>query len=236
MQFQGKKLRNEMKYYLHTFEYMSLRQKVSSALMMDRNSISSDGYGIMSLYFDGVHNHALYDKNDGVFNREKYRIRVYNGSDASINLERKSKYGDYVCKESAPLNRVEYDSILKGEYEVLSKKEHPLLKDFHSALRYRGFRPAVIVDYLREAYVYGPGNVRITFDKRLTAAVNTLDLFDRKMLSQEALLSQQTIMEIKFDNFLPDHVRQLLQPEKFVRSAISKYVICREVNIKHFKQ
>ena len=235
MLFQSKKLRNEMKYYLHTFDYLSLRQIVSTTLMMDRNSLSSDGYGIRSLYFDGIHDHSLYDKNDGIFNREKYRIRIYNGSDASINLERKSKYGDYVCKESAPMNREEYDAILTGNYEVLSKKEHPLLKDFYGALMYRGFKPAVIVDYIREAYVYGPGNVRITFDKRLSAAVNTHDLFDRKSVMEEVLLSQQTIMEIKFDHFLPSNIRNIIQPEKFVRSAISKYVMCREENIKHFK-
>jgi len=225
-----------MKYYLHAFDYLALRQKVSTALMMDRNSLSSDGYGIRSLYFDGIHNHSLYDKNDGIFNREKYRIRIYNGSDASINLERKSKYGDYVCKESAPLNREEYDAILSGNYDVLSKKQHPLIKDFYGALKYRGFKPAVIVDYIREAYVYGPGNVRITFDKRLSAAVNTIDLFDKKLVLEDVLLPQQTIMEIKFDNYLPSNIRNIIQPEKFVRSAISKYVMCREVNIKHFKQ
>ncbi|WP_028609410.1 polyphosphate polymerase domain-containing protein [Paenibacillus harenae] len=235
MQFQGRKLRNEMKYYLHAFEYTSLRYKISTLLTMDRNSVDGDGYGIRSLYFDGRHEHSLYDKNNGIFKREKYRIRIYNGSDAKITVERKSKFGDYVCKEAAVISRQQYDAIIAGDYSALSDSVHPLLQDFYSALAYRAFRSVVIVDYIREAYVYEPGNVRITFDKRLAAGVNTIDLFEPDLVLEEALLAHQTIMEVKFDDFLPDPIRKLLQPEKHVRSAISKYVICREIGLKHFK-
>lgn len=231
----NKKFRNEFKYYLNIYDYLSLKQKLMQLLTLDKNSISEEGYGIRSLYFDGVTNNALYDKNDGIFGREKYRIRIYNGSDAKISLERKSKYGDFVNKEAAPISKLEYESILQGEYNLLSTRDESLIKDFYAALQFRYFQPVVIVDYIREAYVYGPGNVRVTFDKKLAAAVNTLDMFDSTMLLEEVLNPQQMIMEVKFDEFLPDVIRQLLQPEKFVRSAISKYVLCREIKIKHFK-
>lgn len=235
MNLHDKRFRHELKYYLHIFDYLSLRQKVSSVLTIDKNSQTHEGYGIRSLYFDGIHNHSLYDKNNGVFNREKYRIRIYNGSDQKISLERKSKFGDFISKESAPMTRAEYDAILIGNIDVLSGKDQPLIKDFYAALKYRNFLPTVIVDYVREAYVYELGNVRITFDKKMSAAVNTIDLFDPNLMLEEPLLPEQTILEVKFDQFLPDNIRQLVQPERFVRSAISKYVICREVNIKHFK-
>lgn len=225
-----------MKYYINVFDYLALRQKVSSLLTLDENSTSADGYGISSLYFDGIHNHSLFDKNNGVFQREKYRIRIYNGSDQKISLERKSKYGDFICKESAPLTYPEYKAILDGDPDVLANKTHPLLIDFYAALKYRGFLPKVIVDYIREAYIYEHGNVRITFDKRLAAGVNGIDLFDENLIYEEMLLPEQTILEVKFDQFLPDSIRQIVQPEKIVRSAISKYVICRELNIKYFKQ
>lgn len=235
MNLHDKRFRHELKYYLHIFDYLSLRQKVSSVLTIDKNSQTHEGYGIRSLYFDGIHNHSLYDKNNGVFNREKYRIRIYNGSDQKISLERKSKFGDFISKESAPVTRAEYDAILKGNIDVLSGKDQPLIKEFYAALKYRNFLPTVIVDYIREAYVYELGNVRITFDKKMSAGVNTIDLFDPNLMLEEPLLPEQTILEVKFDQFLPDNIRQLVQPERFVRSAISKYVICREENIKHFK-
>ncbi|GIP51424.1 MULTISPECIES: polyphosphate polymerase domain-containing protein [Paenibacillus] len=236
MQFQGRKLRHEFKYYLNTHEYLSLSQKAAALLRMDSHSPGREGYGIRSLYFDGVHDHSLHDKNNGVFAREKYRIRIYNGSKDHISLERKSKYGDYVCKDAARLTHREYESIMNGDAEILSKREEALVQQFRTALVHRAFRPVVIVDYIREAYVYDLGNVRITFDKMLSAGVNTVDLFDDAMVLREAIMGPLTIMEVKYDSFLPVHVRQIIETEKHVRSSISKYVICREARYRHFKE
>ncbi|UVI31260.1 polyphosphate polymerase domain-containing protein [Paenibacillus spongiae] len=235
MEFQGKKLRHEYKYYLHTHDYMALRHKVSQLLTMDRNSVDADGYEIRSLYFDGPHRHSLHDKNDGIFSREKYRIRIYNGSDAKITVERKSKFGEYVCKESAPITRQEYGALLSGSYTFLKERESALLQEFYAALS-RGFRPITIVNYVREAYIYEPGNVRITFDKRLSAGINTCNLFHPDLVLEEVLSAPLTILEVKYDSFLPDHIRKLMQLESHNRSSISKYVLCREAGIIHFKE
>jgi len=236
MQFRGRKLRTEHKYYLHIHDYMTLKQKVAAALTLDSHSISQDGYNIRSLYFDDPHRYALEDKNNGVFKREKYRIRAYNGKDAPIALERKSKFGEFVCKESAPLNRDEYDRILDGDYSFLKEREEKLLQEFYAALTAYAFRPAVIVDYWREAFLYDYGNVRITFDKRLSAGINTVDMFHPGLVLEETIPAPLTIMEIKYDSFLPDHIRKIIEPKSHIRSSISKYVICREASMKHFKE
>ncbi|GAB2720992.1 polyphosphate polymerase domain-containing protein [Paenibacillus thermoaerophilus] len=228
--------RTEHKYYLHVHDYLSIRSRISAVLPMDSHSIQPDGYCIRSLYFDGPHDHALYDKNNGIFSREKYRIRIYNGSDDVINLERKSKRGDFVCKESVRISREEYERIRAGDCEALKQRDSELLRDFHAALAYRAFRPTAIVDYWREAYVYEYGNVRITFDKKLSSGINTTDLFDEHLSLQEAIPATRTIMEVKFDSFLPDMIRQLIQPVSHLRSSISKYVICREIRLLHFKE
>ncbi|GGF92600.1 polyphosphate polymerase domain-containing protein [Paenibacillus abyssi] len=235
MEFLGNKLRHELKYYLHVHDYAALRQVVSTLLTLDSYSIDHNGYGIRSLYFDGLHNHALHDKADGIFSREKYRIRCYNGSDRVINLERKSKFGEYVCKDNAKLTREEYESILSGDYDWMKGHPSELIADFHHALSLRYFRPAVIVDYQREAYVYEPGNVRITFDKYLSAGINTFQLFDPGLVFVEALETPVTIMEIKFDRFLPDLIRSIIRPDAHNRAAISKYLLCREVTIRQHK-
>lgn len=235
MDFSNKKFRHEYKYYINYAEMIALRNKVSSILSLDKNTQTKEGYNIRSLYFDGLHQHALHDKNDGIFAREKYRIRIYNGSDTVIKLERKSKYGDFVNKEGAPLSRAEYDAILNWQYDVIKDRPEPLIQDFYKALQYRQFKPVVIVDYIREAYVFEPGNVRITFDKELKAVVNGIDLFDDANVYQNLLYPEQVILEMKFDHFLPDQIRQLVQPERLVRSAISKYVLCRERTIQYFK-
>lgn len=236
MRYHGRKFRTEQKYYLHIHEYISIQQKIAAVLMMDDHSVSRDGYRIRSLYFDDPHRFSLEDKNDGIFRREKYRIRAYNGSDDYIALERKNKFGEFVCKESAKLSRYEYDQILKGEYSFLVHRDEKLLHEFHAALTAYAFRSAVIVDYWREAYVYKNGNVRITFDKKLSAGINTFDLFDPNLVLEETIPNPLTIMEVKFDQFLPEHIRKLLNPSSQNRSSISKYVICREKNIQHYKE
>ncbi|AIQ13157.1 polyphosphate polymerase domain-containing protein [Paenibacillus durus] len=237
MEFMGRPLRHEFKYYLHPHEYLSMRQRVASLLPLDPYSQNADGYGIRSLYFDSPVDHALYDKTNGIFGREKFRIRIYNASDSSIKLERKSKYGDYVSKESAPLTRPEYENIVHGDASSIADSPHPLVRDLYRALTYKGFRRAAIVDYVREAYVYDYGDVRITFDKKLSSGINSLDLFDPGLAFREALDdSTRTILEIKFNRFLPEPVRLITTPAASVRSTISKYVICREAAKLHFKR
>jgi len=231
----NKKFRHELKFYITYVEMFALRSKLSTVLEMDRHSINEEGYNIRSLYFDGLTHHSLYDKNDGIFGREKYRIRIYNESDQIINLERKSKYGDFISKESAKLSRSDYNNILNWDYTCLKERTEPLIKDFYYALQYRQFQPRAIVDYIREAYVYEPGNVRITFDKELRSGINGVDVFDQHIIYEHILYPEQVILEVKFDHYLPDLIRQLLQPERFVRSAISKYVLCRERTIQYSK-
>ncbi|WP_391572648.1 polyphosphate polymerase domain-containing protein [Cohnella sp.] len=236
VQSRGRKLRTEKKYYLHLHDYLTLKRKLASTLVLDSHSVDFDGYNIRSLYFDDPRRSALEEKNDGIFRREKYRIRIYNGSDKTIKVERKSKFGEFVCKESAPITKDEYRLILEGEYAFLLEREESLLHEFYAALNTYGFRPIVIVDYWREAYIYELGNVRITFDKKLSAGINTVDLFHPQLVIEEVIPPELTIMEVKFDSFLPDHIRQILQPENNVRSSISKYVLCREKSIQHFKE
>ncbi|AJY75074.1 polyphosphate polymerase domain-containing protein [Paenibacillus beijingensis] len=235
MEFMGRKLRHELKYFLHIHEYLTIRQRISAVLPLDSNSRSPEGYNIRSLYFDGPQDHALYDKNDGIFGRRKYRIRIYNEDDSIIRLERKSKYGDYVNKEGATLTRDAYVKLLEGDASLLRHEEHPLLRDFYMEITQRGFRPAAIVDYIREAYVYPYGNVRITFDKKLSAGIGSFDLFSPHLVLREALDTSRTILEVKYDRYLPDAIRSLAAPSTSNRSAISKYVICREAAMLHFK-
>ncbi|MCH7321055.1 polyphosphate polymerase domain-containing protein [Solibacillus sp. MA9] len=235
MNFIEKKFRHELKFYINYLEMPPLVSRISTIMKMDKHSLSKEGYNIRSLYFDGVHDHAIYDKNEGIFGREKYRIRIYNGSDSIINLERKSKYGDFISKESVPISRDEYDAILNGQYEQIGNRTEPLIRDFYHALQYRNFKPRVIVDYIRAAYTFEPGNVRVTFDKELKAGVNGIDLFDDRNIYENILYPEQLVLEVKFDKFLPDVIRQLVQPERLVRSSISKYVLCRERTIQYFK-
>ncbi|MBN2981727.1 MULTISPECIES: polyphosphate polymerase domain-containing protein [Cohnella] len=228
MEFAGKRLRHELKFYIHHHEYVGLRKRVGALLTLDRNSVDESGYHIRSLYFDNSHESSLYDKLNGIFARKKYRIRIYNKSDRTIKLERKSKYNDYVAKESAALTREQVDRLMTGDYAFLLDGGSELMRDFYYDLKNGAMQPAVVVDYVREAYLYPTGDVRITFDKQLSASVQSFDIFDRELVGVETVEGPRTILEVKYDAFLPNVVRDLLQLSSHNRSSISKYCICKE--------
>ncbi|MFD2670726.1 polyphosphate polymerase domain-containing protein [Marinicrinis sediminis] len=225
MKFANKNLRHELKYYLHDFEYHTLRTKTRGLLSLDPYSQGPEGYHIRSLYFDSLKQSSYYEKINGIFHRKKYRIRIYNRSDAYIMLERKSKYNEFICKESSRLTRPQYEMILNGEIEFLLKGD-TLQQEFHADLKDGHMKPSIIVDYIREAYIYPISNVRITFDKELSAGINTVDIFEPDIVTNEILEKERLIMEVKFNSFMPSHIQSMIDLNRFQRSAISKYVLC----------
>lgn len=228
-----KKFRHELKYFITENNYLTLRKKIGMILPQDKHSIDQHGYLIRSLYFDNIHDHDLIQKNNGIFRRKKFRIRTYNHSDSIIKLEKKSRQGEYILKTSVPITRSEYESLFEWDYAFLAKKENPIYHEFYYYLNSYYMRPRVIVDYVREAYMSHIGNVRITFDKELSFVSNTLDLFEPNYTSAEVIAHPQTILEVKYDEFLPNYIRQLLQLDAHNRSAISKYVHCRIASIRY---
>ena len=128
-------------------------------------------------------------------------------------------------KLTAPLTREQADDILAGEWDFLWDTGQPLLRDFYRKARTRLLRPSVIVDYDREAYVFR--DVRITFDSGLRTGHYSADLFDPDLHTIPVLPPGQVILEVKFDDALPDFIGRLLRPMPAARSAVSKYELCR---------
>lgn len=231
-----KKLRHELKFYINLSEYEILREKLKFILKKDRFSVDENGYHIRSLYFDNALDNDLYEKSFGIFKRKKFRIRIYNKSDRVIKLEKKNRYGEMINKESLTITKDEYEKILSWDYDFLLEKEDPLARDYYLFLRSEHMSPKIIVDYIREAYIGDIEDVRVTFDKCLSAGLNSIDLFDENMVTTETLTFPMMIMEVKFNSYLPDYIRDILQLDSHHRSAISKYVICRESNKYFYKQ
>lgn len=221
-----KKFRHELKYFINYDDYIILKTRLSRVLTLDENANEEGEYFIRSLYFDDIYDSALFEKNFGVNERKKYRIRIYNYSDKSIKLERKSKVGKYVCKESDKLTRQEYESIMKNDYQHLFKSGNYVRDDFFLNIRNKVLRPKVIVDYDREAYISSISDIRITFDKNLRVAYTGNDIFDKSLATQCIIKMPRLIMEVKYNEFLPYHVRCMLDVSSEL-SAISKYVFCR---------
>ncbi|WP_432666252.1 polyphosphate polymerase domain-containing protein [Wukongibacter baidiensis] len=229
MNYGQRMLRHELKYFINEHEYTYLKKRLLAGMKKDENGTIDDGYHIRSLYFDDMYNSAFNEKELGIFKRKKYRVRIYNISDKIIKLEKKSKYGQYIGKESVRITKEEFYKLIDGNYEFLMNSGNKLLRELYIEKRTKLLKPAVIVDYDREAYICESGNVRITFDKNLRAGINSYDVFDDKVATKMIFDKPIMILEVKYDAFLPTHIHNLIQICSHNISAASKYVMCRNV-------
>ena len=156
--------------------------------------------------------------------REKFRIRCYDRDPGFIRLEKKTKIGSVGTKDQARLSAEQVQRILAGESEFLLE-EDPLLKEFYTVIRNQRMRPAVIVDYTREPFIYDPGNVRVTLDYDIRTGLKVQDMLDFS-LPTVPVKDAPIILEVKWDAFLPEVIRQAVQlPVR--EQAYSKYAACR---------
>ncbi len=219
--------RNEWKYLIDTAQKEQVCQRLFPYLQLDKHA-KNGGYMIRSLYFDDYYQSAYEEKDAGVLKRKKYRIRIYNCSDSSIKLERKKKFGSFIFKEAAKLTKEEVYKILDGDYAFLLKSENRLLNEFYFECVSNVMRPRVIVDYDREPWISDEGTVRITFDMDVRAAVGSFDIFDDTLPTLPVLEPGKCVMEVKFTEFLPQGVREILPDRGSEFTAVSKYVLCYE--------
>ncbi len=221
-----KTYRYEQKYLIYQTQYRELVPVLSSLLSRDEHAGPGGEYMIRSLYFDDMYGSAYQEKQDGVYARKKYRIRVYNCGDQVIHLECKYKQGAYISKESVSLTREEYERIRGGDCRFLLEKQQPVAREFYLDIRSRLLKPVVIVDYEREPYVLEAGTVRITFDKAVRAANPAENLFDPGIPVYSALSPGRLIMEIKFTGYLPERVRRIFRVRNMPQISASKYCLC----------
>jgi len=224
-------LRHELKYQISNLEHQVLRKKLKAILKPDPHMKPKNSYNVRTLYFDDVNNSAFYEKQAGIYQRKKYRLRIYNHNDTVIKFERKSKISSHILKEIALLKRWEADRIVSEDYNFLAHTDNRLLKEFYVETRCKLMHPVVIVEYDREAYVEPIGNVRITFDSNLRTGFDLKSFFDEYTPIISSLDQTNTILEIKYNEVLPEYIRGLFPDTIRPRLAIGKFVICRNQQV-----
>lgn len=219
------KFRHEWKHEINRADLMVLRMRLSNLMERDKNAVNGK-YEIRSLYFDNGMDKVLREKLDGLKYREKFRIRYYNGDTGHIKLEKKTKVNDLSNKVSATLTKEQAQSIVDGNIEWMLYSEKPLIRELYTKMKNQGLCPKTIVDYTREPFIYGPGNVRVTLDYNLRTGLGATDFLNPNCITIPAG-DAPAILEVKWDEFLPDIVRDAVQLPGRRRSAFSKYAQCR---------
>lgn len=221
------KYRHEYKLAINLPDYYALRQRIKSIAKIDSHAGADGRYRIRSLYFDNDEDKALREKLYGLADREKYRIRLYNAGGDCIRLEKKSKTRGLCNKRSVALTRTRAEQILVGDTAWMPKTGNALLTEFYGKLSYQRLRPKTLVEYWREAYIYPYGNVRVTFDSDIRTGVYATGLFEPDIPTLGVGEPGLLLLEVKYDHFLPDIIRDLIQTNTRHPQAFSKYAACR---------
>lgn len=219
------KFRHEWKHEINQADLYILRQRLG--LVAEPDIHATDGrYEVRSLYFDTPEDKVLREKLDGVNPREKFRLRCYNGSASRICLEKKSKYNGLCAKQSTELNKEETQAIVQGKYGWMYQDDRGLVGELYRKITLQGLQPKTIVDYTREAFVYAPGNVRVTLDYNIRTGLFCTSFLDPSCITIPAG-NAPVILEVKWDKYLPDIIRDAVQLQGRRTSSYSKYAACR---------
>lgn len=218
--------RNEIKHIITAADRAAICASMRAVAKLDPHVGEKGYYHIRSLYFDNLADKALREKLDGVSDREKFRIRYYDGDTSLIHLEKKVKRGGLGYKLSETISAQEAQRIVSGDTTWMASSGRPLLIELYSKMKSQGLRPRTIVDYERIPFVYAPGNVRVTIDYNIRTGLSCTDFLNPRCVTIPAG-DAPIILEVKWDEFLPTPIRRAVQVKGRRATAYSKYSACR---------
>lgn len=219
--------RVEQKFLCNHKDYILLKSRLPHIMQLDQNAHADDSYQIRSVYFDDMYQSKFHENEQGSDDRFKYRIRSYDCNDAVIHLEKKSKLNTYTNKKSCAVTKSEYETFMAGNFSFTAS-ENRLKNEFALSILLYGMTPSAIIDYTREAYTYQAGNVRVTFDSHICASTDYSNFFREDMDSIPLLYENEFILEVKYDEFLPKEIANLLEIKTLQQITFSKFYVGKQ--------
>ncbi|MBQ8527279.1 MAG: polyphosphate polymerase domain-containing protein [Lachnospiraceae bacterium] len=227
-----KKSRHEYKFQIDEKDIVLLRARIGGVMRKDSHVTEQGYYHIRSIYFDDIADTCYTQNEAGTDPRAKYRIRIYNASDASIRLEKKVKQNGMTRKYSVPLTREQAEILIAGKLLSMDAEmfeSYPeLLKQFLILMKTRHMQPKVMVVYDRVPYVDPRGNVRVTFDRNIAASTDYSRFFEQDLMKEPILPTGIHLMEVKYDEYLPAYIKSRLDIGHLRQTTFSKYYLCRK--------
>lgn len=226
---ESEKYRHELKYHIGYSDYLSLRSRLLPIMQKDKNTDVDGRYTVRSIYFDNYKDKALQEKINGVARREKFRIRYYNDNLSYIVLEKKMKINSLCQKRNVQISEEKCRKLLSGDTGWMLEFPNKLVHELYVKMKNEQLYPKVLVSYIREPYVYKAGNIRVTFDFNIRST-----LFHQGFLEEELVdISvaddiEEIILEVKYDEYIPDIIFDLIQTAGCRQNAFSKYCVCRK--------
>lgn len=214
--------RKEIKYVIPLETFVSLQKQLDG--IMKRDVYGQNGtYTVRSQYFDSLADQDLSDNLSGVMEKRKIRLRVYTPEDKRVKLEYKCKSGSDGVKYSLSISREEAEQMEQGQYGFLLNYQEPLALKLYHRLMCGGYQPKSLIEYDRTAYAYPVSDVRITFDYRIRACANPYGFLDKEPFFVPVSGDDSGVLEVKYNDFLPSHIKSIVNQVDKQAEASSKY-------------
>lgn len=225
------KFRHEQKYLISKAEVELIKSRVTNLLLPDSHTDDEGSYTVRSLYFDNYADRCFYENEDGTEPREKFRIRIYNGSDERITLECKRKEHGMTLKKSCPLTLEQTGALIKGKILPDINNQPPLLRRLTVGMLTERLAPKIIVEYERMPFIYKNGNVRVTLDLNVSSCADIQSFLNKTINKRPIMPKELELLEVKFDEYLPDFIHKNLSLGNLRQTAFSKYYLCRKYKL-----
>lgn len=218
--------RKEIKYRISIIQYAQLERQLSRIMKKDSFS-GPDGYPVRSLYFDSVYNQDLHDVLNGHYSKKKIRLRIYSPKDTKAKLELKVKHGLDQQKYSLTVSRDQAQELARGNIDFLAGWNTSVAQYIYREMRIGIYRPAVLIEYDRIAYVSAINKIRVTFDTHVRSSDCNFDLFTNNPNFTPLMPDDTGVLEVKYDHFLLSYIKEALACIDQLPQANSKYVLGR---------
>ena len=223
-------LRQERKYLVRLPRMHQIRASLSGVMAADAHN-GANGYRIRSLYFDTLDDRDFLDKEDGVALRRKIRLRVYDPCADYAMLEMKQKQGENQLKRSLKLSRQDAACLCRADYSPLLRYPDAFAAECYALMNSLCYRPKVVVEYRRQAFIAKENKIRVTIDSRISGTESCYDIFSPSLVQNPFLLPDLAVLEVKYNGFLLSYIKDILRMCDQSEISVSKYCLCRAASM-----
>lgn len=213
--------RRELKYMMSYANSLKLQSELSQLLQTDEHA-DRGYYNVRSLYFDSINNIDFFEKMIGEEKRKKIRLRIYDSNQDTAKFEIKEKNSGYQKKTSLSVSKEDALKCIAGHYDVLSKYGEEATR-LYCMLELGAYRPVSLIEYERKAYIYPAFSTRITFDRNIRVCGTVYNLWEKEIPFSPVLGEENVVLEIKFNGYLPEFIKQVLAKYYLTNVSFSKY-------------
>lgn len=192
-------------------------------------------YEVRSIYFDSPFRKAFFDKTNGIKTRVKLRIRYYpdfqNGENELVFIELKKKNNENVSKSRILVPFEDAFKIIdnktpeaKNYYKNALAEDKSNLNEIWYLYNRYNLKPVCVVCYQRQPYMSKIKNrFRMTFDTNIRVRNYNFNLHVGGDTSRYIIPPHISVMELKFNSFIPNWAIKILQRNDVLQEKMSKF-------------